>query len=180
LRRAWEVGRLVFIDEAGAHVAMARLHGRAAPGERATGAVPQNWGENVSMISALGREGLRASLTVAGAVDGEVFLIYLREVLCPTLKAGDVVVMDNLGAHKVTGVRDAIEAAGAELRYLPPYSPDLNPIEQCWSKIKTALRAAAARTREALDEAISRAIRAVSATDAESWFRFCGYLSANQ
>lgn len=170
----------MFLDEAGAHVAMARLYARAARGERATGSVPQNWGDNVSIISALGREGLRATLTVDGAVDGEVFLIYVREVLCPTLKAGDVVVLDNLGAHKVEGVREAIEAAGAELQYLPPYSPDLNPIEKCWSKIKGALRAAAARTREALDDAISSAIAAVSAQDAERWFRFCGYVSANQ
>jgi transposase len=170
----------VFIDEAGVHVAMARLYGRASRGERALGSVPQNWGDNISIISAMGREGLRATMTVAGAVDGEVFLIYVREILCPTLKAGDVVVLDNLGAHKVEGVRQAIEAAGAELHYLPPYSPDLNPIEKCWSKIKTALRAAAARTREALDEAISGAISAVSAQDAERWFRFCGYVSANQ
>jgi transposase len=171
---------MVFIDEAGVNVAMARLHGRAAPGARAIGAVPQNWGDNVSIISALGHDGLRASLTVAGAVDGDVFLIYVREVLCPTLKPDDIVVMDNLGAHKVEGVREAIAAAGARLEYLPPYSPDLNPIEKCWSKIKTALRAAAARTREALDDALSVAISAVSAQDAKRWFRFCGYVLANQ
>ena len=180
LRRAWEAGTLVFVDEAGAHVAMARLYGRAAPGERAPGSVPQNWGDNVSMISALASDGLRATMTVPGAVDGEVFLIYVREVLCPALTGGDIVVMDNLGAHKVAGVREAIEAAGARLEYLPPYSPDLNPIEKCWSKVKTALRAAAARTREALDEAISGAIDAVSAHDAQAWFRSCGYLPANQ
>lgn len=176
LRLAWRGGRLVFVDEAGVHVAMARLYGRAAPGQRAIGAVPQNWGDNVSIISAMGQAGLRATMTIAGAVDGDVFLTYVREVLCQALRKGDVVVMDNLGAHKVEGVREAIEAAGASLFYLPPYSPDLNPIEKCWSKMKTALRAAAARTREALDEAISDAIRAVSAQDAQGWFRSCGYV----
>jgi transposase len=180
VRVAWQAGRLVFVDEAGVHVAMARLYGRAAPGQRAVGAVPQNWGDNISIISAMGHEGLRATMSVAGAVDGDVFLIYMRDVLCPELKPGDVVVMDNLGAHKVEGVREAIEAVGASLVYLPPYSPDLNPIEHCWSKIKTALRAAAARTREALDEALSTAITAVSADNAQAWFRSCGYLPSKQ
>ena len=177
---AWQAGRLVFVDEAGAHVAMARRYGRAAPGQRAVGSVPQNWGDNISIISAMGREGLRATMTVEGAVDGEVFEIYVREVLCPSLAPGDVVVMDNLGAHRVEGVRLAIEAVGASLVFLPPYSPDFNPIEKCWSKIKTALRAAAARRREALDEAISKAISAVSADNAQAWFRSCGYLPTNQ
>ena len=177
---AWQAGRLVFVDEAGVNIAMARLYGRAAPGQRAAGSVPQNWGDNISIISAMGREGLRATMSVEGAVDGEVFLIYVCEVLCPKLTPGDVVVMDNLGAHKVEGVRAAIEAVGANLVYLPPYSPDLNPIEKCWSKIKTALRAASARTRAALDEAISTAISAVSADNAQAWFRSCGYVTSNQ
>lgn len=165
----------MFVDEAGVNVAMARLYGRAARGQRASGSVPQNWGDNISIVSAMSSTGLRASLTVPGAIDGEVFLIYVREVLSPTLREGDVVVMDNLGVHKAAGVREAIEAAGASLLYLPPYSPDLNPIEKCWSKIKTALRAAAARTREALDQEITAAIAAVTSGDAAGWFRSCGY-----
>ena len=148
----------MFVDEAGVNVAMGRTHARAEGGQRAVGSVPQNWGDNISIISAMGRDGLRATMSVDGAVDGEIFLIYVREVLCPALSEGDLVILDNLGVHRTRGVREAIEAVGANLLFLPPYSPDLNPIEKCWSKVKTALRAAAARTREALDEAISKAI----------------------
>ena len=111
--------------------------------ERVYDAVPQNYGENITMLGCLSANaGLSAPMTVAGAVDGQVFLAYVEQVLAPTLEAGDVVIMDNLGAHKVKGIREAIEERGATVIYLPPYSPDLNPIEKCWSKIKTYLRAA--------------------------------------
>lgn len=156
-------------------MALTRLYGRAAPGERVAEGVPQNYGENVTMLAAIGLGGLQAPMTVNGAVDGAVFLAYVREALCPTLEAGDVVVMDNLKAHKVAGVAEAIEARGARLEYLPPYSPDLNPIEKCWSKIKTYLRKAKARTREALEAALKAALLTITEADARAWFTHCGY-----
>jgi transposase len=170
-----DIGRFKFIDEAGSNLAMTRLRGRAAPGERVFDSVPQNYGENVSMLAALSIEGVSAPMTIQGAVDGLVFLEYLKQVLCPTLQAGDVVVMDNLSAHKIKLVRELIEAQGARLIYLPPYSPDLNPIEKCWSKIKTYLRAAKARTYEALLEALKQALLTITAEDAKGWFASCGY-----
>lgn len=169
------VGRFKFIDEAGSNIAMTRLYGRATPGERVIESVPQNYGENISMLGAISLAGIDAPMTISGAVDGLVFLEYVKQVLCPTLKEGDVVVMDNLSAHKVKGVKEAIEAVGASLLYLPPYSPDLNPIEKCWSKIKTYLRQAKARTREALEQALKEALKLVTKEDAEGWFESCGY-----
>lgn len=127
------------------------------------------------MLAALSIEGVSAPMTIQGAVDGLVFLEYLKQVLCPTLQAGDVVVMDNLSAHKIKLVRELIEARGARLIYLPAYSPDLNPIEKCWSKIKTYLRAAKARTYEALLEALKQALLTITAEDAKGWFASCGY-----
>ena len=159
----------------GSNLALTRLYGRAAPGERISEGVPQNYGENVTTLAALGAGGVQAPMTVNGAVDGDVFLAYVREVLVPTLSAGDIVVMDNLKAHKVAGVREAIEARGARLEYLPPYSPDFNPIEKCWSKVKTALRKAKARTREALEAALKAALLTITEADARAWFTHCGY-----
>lgn len=169
------VGRLKFLDEAGSKLAMTRTYGRAAPGERIYEATPQNYGENISMLAAVSLSGISAPMTIDGAVDGLVFRAYVKEVLAPTLSEGEVVVMDNLSAHKVKGVRELIEARGARLIYLPPYSPDLNPIEKCWSKIKTYLRAAKARTREALEGALREALELVTAKDAAGWFASCGY-----
>ena len=168
-------GRLKFLDEAGSNVAMTRLYGRAARGERIYEPTPQNYGENITMLACLSSGGLSAPMTVEGAVDGQVFLAYVEQVLAPTLQTGDVVIMDNLGAHKVKGVAEAIEARGARVIYLPPYSPDLNPIEKCWSKIKTYLRAAKARTRQALEEALKQALLMVTESDARGWFASCGY-----
>jgi len=167
--------RLKFLDEAGSNLSMTRLYGRAAPGERVFDSVPQNYGENISMLATLSLSGITAPMTISGAVDGLVFLAYVEQVLAPTLFPGDVVVMDNLGAHKVKGVQAAIEARGAKLIYLPPYSPDLNPIEKCWSKIKTYLRAAKARTREGLEKALKEALTLITAEDAAGWFASCGY-----
>ena len=169
------VGRLKFLDEAGSNIAMTRLYGRAAPGERVVDSAPQNYGENITMLATLSLAGIAAPMTVAGAVDGVVFRTYVEAVLAPTLSPGDIVIMDNLGAHKVSGVCESIEARGAKVIYLPPYSPDLNPIEKCWSKIKTYLRAAKARTREALEKALKEALQLVSAKDAIGWFASCGY-----
>jgi transposase len=169
------VSRLKFIDESGSNLALTRLFGRAPKGERVTEGVPQNRGENVTTLAALSVPGVGAAMTVNGAVDGDVFLAYVREVLVPTLCAGDIVVMDNLKAHKVAGVEEAIVAAGARVEYLPPYSPDLNPIEKCWSKVKTYLRRVKARTREALEEALRQALLTITEADVRAWFTHCGY-----
>ncbi len=142
---------------------------------RVAAGVPQNYGENVTMLAAIGLGGVSAPMTVNGAVDGDAFLVYVREGLAPTLCAGDSVVLDNLGAHRVAGVKEAIEAKGARVEYLPPYSPDFNPIEKCWSKIKTALRKAKARTREALEAALKQALLQSTEADARAWFIHCGY-----
>lgn len=169
------VSRLKFIDEAGSNLAMTRLYGRAAPGERVFDSVPKNYGENISMLACLSLSGIAAPMTIDGAVDGIVFKVYVEQVLCPTLSEGDVVVMDNLSAHKVSGVRELIESRGAKLVFLPPYSPDMNPIEKCWSKIKTYLRAAKARSRETLEKALAEALRLITKEDAAGWFASCGY-----
>ena len=167
----------VFIDESGVNRAMTRLYARSLCGTRAFGSAPRNWGANVSVISALGLAGPLASLYLHGSTDGAVFLAYVREILVPALWPGAVVVLDNLGAHKVRGVREAIEAAGARLLYLPPYSPDFNPIELAWSKFKTYLRSVQARTTEALGHAIAEGLERISAQDARGYFKHCGYCS---
>ena len=145
---------LVFIDESGCNRAMTCTHARSLAGTRAFASAPRNWGDNVSIISALGFDGPLATLHLPGAVNGEAFLLYVKEVLVPKLWPGAVVVLDNLGAHRARAVRAQIKAAGARLEYLPPYSPDLNPIEQVFAKLKALLRRAAARTKEALWDAI--------------------------
>ena len=154
---------------------MTRRYGRARRGQRVHDATPKNWGRNVTVLGSLSCHGLEAVMTVEGATDAAVFRAYVSQVLAPTLKPGDVVVMDNLGAHKVDGIRRTIEASGATLMYLPPYSPDYSPIEPCWSKLKTSLRAIKARTRDALDEALAQVIDTVTASDAKGWFNHCGY-----
>lgn len=140
--------------------------------------MPCNYGPNVTLLGALGLTGLDALMTVDGATDGDVFRAFVEHVLCPTLQAGDVVVMDNLRAHKVAGIEAAITDCGARLIYLPPYSPDLSPIEQGWSKLKTCLRRAGAQTREALEEAIAHAMERITAADALAWFTHCGYMAS--
>jgi transposase len=169
------VSRFKFLDEAGSNIAMTSKYGRAKPGERVNESVPKNYGENMSMLATISLSGLDAPMTISGAVDGLVFLEYVKQVLCPSLAPRDVVVMDNLSAHKVTGVKEAIEEVGASVLYLPPYSPDLNPIEKCWSKIKTYLRQAKARTKEALEQALKEALLLITKNDAEGWFESCGY-----
>ena len=154
---------------------MTRRYGRAQFGRRVADAVPKNFGLNVTILGALSCTGLDALMTVEGATDTAVFRAYVEQVLVPTLVADDIVVMDNLSVHKVRGIREAIEATGARLIYLPPYSPDYSPIESCWSKLKAILRKAKARTREALDEALTQAIEHISQSDAKGWFNLCGY-----
>lgn len=154
---------------------MTRRYGRAELGCRVHDAVPRNHGRNITVLGALSRYGLDAVMTVEGAVDAAVFRAYVEQVLVPTLKPGDIIVMDNLSVHKVSGIEQALQAVGASLVYLPPYSPDLSPIEPCWSKIKEKLRGVKARTREALDVALSKIIGRISNSDARGWFTHCGY-----
>jgi transposase len=172
---ALDLRRLQFVDESSVNLAMTRLYGRAPAGERVVGSVPQNYGPNVTMLGALGIHGLQAVMTVNGATDADVFRTYVKQVLGPTLIPGDIVVMDNLQAHKAVGVQQALARRGVRLVYLPPYSPDLSPIDPCWSKVKTALRTAQARTRAALDTAIAAVMVTVSIADAWGWFKHCGY-----
>jgi transposase len=154
---------------------MARLRGRCEKGQRLRLHQPHGHWKTTTMISAIRIDGVTAPFVVEGAVDSEVFRVYVKRVLVPTLKDGDVVVMDNLQPHKASGVREAIESAGASLLYLPPYSPDFNPIEPMWSKAKQGLRSIAARTVEALFEAVGTVLNNVTPTDCIGFFRGCGY-----
>lgn len=167
----------MFVDETGANLRMARRFGRARRGRRAVGRIPKNYGAGVSIIGAMDESGLVASLSFLGAMDTSAMLKFLTIVLLPVLQAGDVVVWDNLSVHKTRAVRAEFERAGVELVFLPPYSPDFNPIEMCWSKIKNYLRQVAARNYQLLDEAISAAIKQITASDARNWIRHCGYVS---
>jgi transposase len=169
------VERYKFIDESGMNLAMTRLCGRAPRGERVVDTVPQNYGPNVTIIGALSLQGLDAVMMVDGATDGDGFQAYVEHVLGPTRVAGDVVIMDNLSEYKVAGIREAVECHGAQVIYLLPYSPDLSPSEPCWSKAKTALWKAKARTREALEHALEQVLSTVTAVDARNWFTYCGY-----
>ena len=154
---------------------MTRLYGRARGGQRMVDAAPHGQWSTTTMISALRVDGSTADMVIDSATDGAVFLAYIEKILAPTLKANDIVVMDNLSTHKMAAVVSAIQATGAKVRFLPPYSPDLNPIEKMWSKIKAFLRKAKARTKEALWQAIGMALKTVSASDALNWFKSCGY-----
>jgi transposase len=166
---------LVFLDESGAKTNMTRLYGRAPRGERVVSKVPHGHWKTTTMLSAIRLEGPCAAVTVDGAVDAEIFGIYIRDILAPQLRPGDVLVLDNLPAHKSPSVREAVEAVGARLFYLPPYSPDYNPIENMWSKVKSYLRSAAARTVEALGQAIDQALAAITTSDCQGFFKNCGY-----
>ena len=171
-----EPDRFVFVDECSSNTSLAPLYGWAKKGERARQKVPRNWGKNITLISTISKErGMGASLVVEGSTNGTVFETYLQEVLCPTLERGQVVVMDNLSAHRGERIRELIEGKGCELIYLPPYSPDFNPIEQAFSKLKNYLRSACARSRDALMEVIGEALRTITVSDAEGYFEHCGY-----
>ena len=170
-----DVSRFVFVDETSTNLTYCRRYGRAPAGRRLDQAVPLHSGPNVTLITALTPDGLGALLSVNGAVNGDVFAAYLDQVLGPSLRPGDVVVLDNLPVHKVDGLDDIVKKYGARLRYLPPYSPDFNPIELAFSKLKTWLRTTKARTRDLLEEAIRAAARWVTEQDAKNWFDHCGY-----
>jgi transposase len=154
---------------------MTRLYARCLGGPRIHEATPGSHWKILTILGAMSTRGMIATMTIEEATDTDIFLAYLDHVLCPQLRPGDLVVMDNLSSHKVKGVRERIEAAGAELLYLPPYSPDLNPIEKAWSKLKLLLRSAKARTRDVLDQAISDLLPQITADNAQAWFRFSGY-----
>lgn len=165
----------MFVDETGASTKMARAYGRSPRGERCVAAVPHGHWKTTTFVGGLRMQGLTAPMTLDGAMNGPAFLAWVEEMLAPTLRPGDIVVMDNLPAHKPAAVRAAIEAAGAELRYLPPYSPDLNPIEMAYSKLKAILKKASARTVEALWAAIADAIPTISPADCLGYFNAAGY-----
>jgi transposase len=172
--------KLVFVDECGTHTSLAPVYGYSPKGERLKLSVPRNRGKNTTLLASMSLEGMGPSMVVHGSTTAEVFEAYLEQVLLPELQEGQVVVMDGLPAHKPKRVRDLIERRGCELFYLPGYSPDYNPIEEAFSKIKQILRGAAARTRRALVEAIGRALCAVSSQDARSYFGHAGYRSTGQ
>lgn len=166
---------MVFLDESGAKTNLTRLRGRAPRGERVQASAPHGHWHTTTMISSIRLDGSTACMAIEGATDTEVFQAYVRGVLCPTLRAEDVVIMDNLSPHKNDLTRSLIEEAGASVLFLPAYSPDLNPIERMWSKVKQFLRSAGARTCEELVEAIAQALQTVTPQDAMGWFASCGY-----
>ena len=171
-----DVARLVFVDESGAKTNMTRLYGRAMAGQRAIDDTTSGHWCTTTMISSVRLNGSTACMVVDGATNKDVFEAYIEQILLPTLKAGDIVILDNLSAHKSRHARKLIESVEAELWYLPAYSPDLNPIEKMWSKIKSILRTLKARTKDALTGAIAKALEMVTASDAKGWFEACGYI----
>jgi transposase len=169
------VNRFVFLDESGAKTNMKRLYGRAPIADRLVDAVPGGHWQTTTMISAIRCSGVATAMVTVGPTNGLVFLGFVRHFLVPVLQEGDIVVMDNLSSHKVRGVLETIETVGAEVWYLPPYSPDLNPIEQMWSKVKAVLRSFARRTTKALHNAIGRALHQVTAVECQNYIARCGY-----
>lgn len=175
-----DVRRLVFVDESGTHTSLARLYARARRGQRAHVRVPRNHGTNTTLVAALTWQGIQAPWTIEGALDTAAFELYVREVLAPTLQPGQIVILDNLSVHKSPAIREAIEARGCQLVFLPAYSPDLTPIEPAFSKLKAILRRLAARIRETLLDALATALAAITAEDAHGWFHHAGYSSLAQ
>jgi transposase len=188
LRAAWKVmvaqeidaRSLVFVDEMGTNTSLSPLYGWSKKGERAYCSVPRNRGPNTTLLSSMSISGIGPSLAVEGATNREVFETYVERVLAPRLRPGQVVVMDNLSSHKGDKVKELIEEQGCELIYLPPYSPDFNPIEEAFSKIKGLVRNSEARGREALVDAIGKGISMVTAEDARGFFAHCGYTTLVQ
>lgn len=165
----------MFLDESGVTTEMTRRYGWAPRPERVSEAVPAGHWRTLTILAALTLEGILASMTIESPTDGDVFLAFLEQVLGPRLQPGHIVILDNLPAHKVEGLRELIESRGAQLLYLPPYSPDFNPIEQAWSKLKQLLRGVKARALDQLEPAIAQAIAAISPQNAQAFFRHCGY-----
>lgn len=167
---------LIFIDETGTNTSMSRSYGRSKKGEKANSIKPSSKGKNVTLIGAMSMNGIIASMTLEGGTKSEVFLTFARELLVPVLSPSSIVIMDNLAAHKTLETRNIIESTGAKIIYLPRYSPDLNPIELCWSKIKSFIRAKSPRTIEHLQQSISQAIQFITPDFAKSFISHCGYL----
>jgi transposase len=181
-REAWrektaglDLHRLVFLDESGAKTNMTRLYGRSFGGQRLVDAAPHGHWCTTTMLSAMRLDGTTAAMVIEEPTDADVFEAYVGQVLIQSLQPGDIVIMDNLPPHKKPSVIAAIEAAGAVVWFLPPYSPDFNPIEKMWSKIKAYLRKVKARTKETLFDAIAAALLTVTPSDALNWFKSCGY-----
>ena len=172
--------RLVFVDECGTNTGLAPLRARAPRGERAFGKAPRNRGKNTTLLASMGLGGMGTCVAVEGATTKAVFEAYVERALAPSLRPGQVVVLDNLAAHKGERVRELVEARGCEVLFLPAYSPDLNPIEEAFSKLKALLRREKSRTKEALVGAIGRALDAITPQDAHGFFAHCGYASAGQ
>jgi transposase len=172
--------RLVFVDEMGVHTSLAPLYGYSPKGERVRLGVPRNRGSNTTLLASMTLGGMGETMAVEGSTNQEVFEAYVEHALAPILQAGQVVIMDNLSAHKPARVREMIESRGCELIYLPAYSPDFNPIEEAFSKIKGMLRQAGARTKDALVEVLGEALSGVSAQDAQGYFEHAGYRSRVQ
>jgi transposase len=167
--------RLLFVDESSTNIALVPRYARAPKGRRAFGKAPRNWGTNVTLISSITTEGMGPSMSIQGSSDTDSFGLYMRNVLAPRLRSGQIVLMDNLSGHKAGWVRDLVEQKGCQLWLLPSYSPDLNPIEEAFSKVKNLIRKAKARTLEALFAVTGRALEAVSEEDARGFFEDCGY-----
>jgi transposase len=170
-----DLDKLVFYDEAGVNTMMARLHGRSLQGTRVVGSVPAGYYRTSTLLSAMRLEGVVAPMLIDCPVNGEIFAEYMEEYLAPALKPGEFLVMDNLPAHKSERVTLAVEKAGCTLVYLPPYSPDFNPIENMGSKVKASMKAAAARTLDSLVDAVSNALHSITPEDCEGFFNHCGY-----
>jgi transposase len=166
---------LKWLDEMGSQLNLTREYGRAVPGQRVAEGVPSDYGSNYTLIAVVGLSGVQAPWLLEGALDGESLRLYVEQVLSPVLQPGDILEMDNLPTHKAGGIADLVAARGARVEYLSPYSPDYNPIERCWSKIKTYLRQAKARTYEALERAIKEALATITEADIRAWIKFCGY-----
>lgn len=171
----WDTTQLVFIDETWAKTNMTRAQGWAPKGQRLVAAVPHGHWKTSTFVGALRVDGLTAPMVMDGAINGDYFKAYVNNVLVPTLRPGDVVILDNLSSHKVAGVREAIEAVGATVRYLPPYSPDFNPIENLFSKLKTLLRKAEERTQDGLWKKIGNLIDVFTPDECKNYFKHCGY-----
>lgn len=174
-REGIDARRFRFIDESGAKTNMVRTHGRCPKGQRLLSSAPAGHWKTTTMLAAIGLEGVDAPWTLDGAMDADAFEVYVEHVLVPTLRGGEIVVLDNLSSHKRPRVAELIQDAGAEVWYLPPYSPDLNPIEEMWSKVKQILRSLAARTVDDLVAAIGEALKQVATNDILGWFTHAGY-----
>lgn len=168
-------GRLRFIDETGVNIALTRRYGRAPRGARISEAVPKNYRQQQSIISSMGIDGAAAWFVIEGAVDTAVFNIYVERVLRPTMKAGDILVLDNLTAHHASRIEEVAQECQAQVLWLAPYSPDFSPIELLWSKIKSSLRKAKARTIEELGHALNKGLELITVDDCHAWFKHCGY-----